>query len=121
MLLVPSTPIIVFIEGPCPTEEDIALFEKVGADQFVNSSLHTSGVISHKLAVAVNPEWIPAGYKTKEEVGESILPAPAQNPSAPSQQAPAAPGGIKADGDKPPVPPVALAAPAIPTFGVKAE
>ena len=121
MLLVPSTPIIVFIEGPCPTEEDIALFEKVGADQYVNSSLHGSGIISHKLAVAVNPEWIPAGYKTKLDAEKVSAPAPTQNPSAPSQAAPAAPGGIKADGDKPPVPPVAPAAPAIPTFGVKAE
>lgn len=109
-----SKPVLVFIEGPAPTEEDLALFDSAKADQFVNSSLHGTGVIAHSRAVAVDPAWIPKGYATEVPEVEAKAPAPVQNPSAPPQAPKDGALGIQA-GDGPSLgpdgKPVALAKP----------
>lgn len=115
-----SKPVLVFIEGPAPTDEDRELFDNIRADQFINTSLHSSGVIAHSLAAAVNPEWIPKGYTTTEEEVKVKAPAPVQNPSAPVQ-APREGGiGIQA-GDSPSVGADGKPAKVLPNFGVRAE
>ena len=115
-----SKPILVFIEGPAPTEEDRKLFEKLRADQFVNTALHGSGIIVHSLAAAVNPEWIPKGYTTELVEVKAKAPAPVQNPSAPVQ-APREGGlGIQA-GDDSSVAADGKPAKVVPNFGVQAK
>lgn len=115
-----SKPILVFIEGPAPTEEDRELFEKLRATQFVNSALHGSGVIAHSLAAAVNPDWIPEGYTTTEEAVEAKTPAPVQNPLVPPQAPREGGVGIQA-GDDSSVGADGKPAKVLPNFGVKAD
>ena len=115
-----AKPILVFIEGPAPTEEDRKLFEELRADQFVNSALHGSGIIVHSLAAAVNPDWIPGGYTTTKEEVAVKAPAPVQNPSAPAK-APREGGlGIQA-GDDSSVGADGKPAKVVPNFGVQAK
>ena len=115
-----AKPILVFIEGPAPTDEDLELFEKLRANQFVNTALHGSGVIAHSLAAAVNPDWIPKGYTTTEEEVEAQAPAPVQNPLVPPQ-APREGGlGIQA-GDDSSVGADGKPAKVVPNFGVQAK
>ena len=115
-----DTPIFVFIDGPAPTEADRALFEKVNADQYLNRLL-CEGVkpLPHAFAVAVDPSWIPEGYRTEAVQAEAFVPAPPANPDVP----PAPPGplsgtlGVQAED----TPPVATGAPLLPTFGTKKD
>jgi len=112
-----SKPILVFIEGPAPTDEDRELFEKLRADQFVNVALHGSGVIAHSLAAAVNPVWIPEGYATTAEKVEARAPAPIKNPTAPAQALREGGLGIQA-GNEPSSAPTPTVTP---RFGVQAK
>lgn len=95
-----DNPIIVFIDGPVPSEADRALFDKVKADQFLNAQLAVGAApIRHSYAVAVDPELIPQGYSTEAPKAVKTTPAPAQNPSAPV--APVATGslGVQSEGN----------------------
>ncbi len=100
-----SLPILVFIDGPVPTEADCELFDKESADQFVNAQIDSVVIIPHAKAVAVDPALIPDGYRTKIERVEEVPAAPANNPAAPVQSLPTGSLGIQAVGtsDKPPV------------------
>lgn len=110
-----SDAILVFIDGPAPSEEDRALFDKSQADQFVNRTLHGEAVIPHKLALAVDPEWIPAGYTTELVEAEEEAPAPVLNPAAPPTPVQAVSLGIEAE-EEVPAPPTPVLFP----FGGKA-
>lgn len=115
-----ENPIFVFIDGPAPTAEDRALFAEVQADQFLNRNL-CEGVkpLPHAFAVAVDPTWIPKGYRTESATEEVVPPAPPANPDVP----PAPPGplsgtlGVQAED----TPPVATGAPLLPVFGQKKD
>lgn len=115
-----SKPILVFIEGPSPTDEDRELFEKLRADQFVNSALHGSGIIVHSLAAAVNPDWIPKGYATTKEEVAVQAPAPVKNPLTPPKAAREGGLGIQA-GDDSSVGADGKPAKVVPNFGVQAK
>ena len=93
-----ENPIIVFIDGPAPTEKDRELFDSVGADQFLNAQLVAS-VIPHSYVVAVDPALIPEGYNTKAPKAVKATPAPAKSPTAPT--APVATGalGVQSEGN----------------------
>lgn len=109
--------VIVFIDGPVPTEEDLTLFEKVKANQFVNTQLHGDAVIKHSWATAVDPDLVPKGYVTKKPKPTDEVKAPVINPTAPFQAPKEGSIGIQADNP----PPVATATPALPFPGVKAD
>ena len=55
--------VIVFIDSPCPNEWDISLACLHGTREFRDKNNH-SGIEEHDVAVAVDPGWIPEGYKT---------------------------------------------------------
>lgn len=109
--------VIVFIEGPAPTEADRKLFEEVEGNQFLNVRLVGGSVVKHCWVTAVDPKIIPEGYNTeKPELLEEIK-APVANPTAPFQAPAQGPVGIQADN----TPPVATGIPALPFSGVKAD
>ena len=111
-----TKPILVFIDGPSPSEEDRNLFDRLNADQFVNAALVSGRIIPHTLAVAVDMDIVPDGYIT--EVAEEVLipVAPVQNPSAPvAAPQPKTSLGIQA-GDEPALPKILVK----PAFGIKA-
>lgn len=106
MLIAPK-PVIVFIEGPAPTDADKALFKQVNADQFVNVSLHGTTVMSHLWATAVDPALVPAGYTLTPPgaVVEDL--APVGNPTAPATPSTSVGTlGVQSEDIKPPVAPV---------------
>lgn len=109
--------VIVFIDGPAPTEDEVALFDKIKANQFVNRHLHGDAVIKHSWATAVKPEFIPEGYVTKKPKPTEEVKAPVINPTAPAQAPKEGSIGIQADN----APPVATGTPALPFPGVKAD
>jgi len=74
--------IIVFIDGPFPTEEDRELAAKHGTKCFRNAR-EPAGLEPHTLAVATDPELIPEGYRTTETPAEDLVQPPTLNPSAP--------------------------------------
>ena len=115
-----ETPIFVFIDGPAPTDEDRALFAEIQADQYLNRQLcEGAKLLPHKFARAVDPAWIPKGYRT-EPIEESVAtPAPPANPDAPP--APPAPptGSLGIQGDD--TPPVATVGVPLPSFGGKKD
>ena len=106
-------PIIVFIDGPAPTEQDQELFNKLHADQFVNATLHGDRVLLHSLAAAVDPAIVPEGYRTTPEEAASAVKAPVQNPTAPAQNARQGTVGIQSDVQT-------AKLPKVPAFGVNA-
>lgn len=110
--------VIVFIEGPAPTEEDVALYKSVKADQFLNVSLHGTGIVKHSWATAVNPNIIPNGYVTTEpSVAPEAAKTPIANPTVPSQAGTKPMVGIQPDN----TPPVATGTTALPFPGLKAD
>ena len=90
--------VIVFIDGPFPTEADLALAEKHRTIVFRNARENCLPVEEHAGAVAVDPELIPEGYHVlTEEEGEALLSegegeAPTLNPTAGTWK-PGAPAG----------------------------
>lgn len=92
-----NTNILVFIDGPFPSEDDLALAKKHGTKRFRNAQEgHIGAPEVCALAVAVDPSWIPAGYPT--EAGENAVTpaAPAKNPTAPVAKGDAPKGPIVA-------------------------
>ena len=75
--------VIVFIDGPFPTEEDRALAAEHGTGKFRNGR-QQAGWEPHTLAVAVNPSLIPEGFRTCTEEPEAAVEAPVVNPSVPA-------------------------------------
>ena len=115
-----ETPIFVFIDGPSPTYEDRALFAEIQADQYLNRQLcEGAKPLPHKFARAVDPAWIPEGYRTEPVAVEDVAPAPPANPDAPP--APPAPpaGGLGVQADD--TPPVATVGVPLPSFGGKKD
>ena len=73
--------VIVFIDGPFPTEDDLKLAQEHGTKCFRNAQ-HGAGTEPHDLAVATDPSLIPEGYTVAKKAADKA-PAPNRNPSAP--------------------------------------
>ena len=75
--------VIVFIDGPFPTEEDRALAAEHSTGRFRNGR-QQAGWEPHTLAVAVDPSLIPEGFRTCTEEPEAAGEAPVVNPTVSS-------------------------------------
>ena len=76
--------VIVFIDGPFPTEDDRELAAKHGTKCFRNGR-EPAGLEPHTLAVATDLDLIPEGYRTTEAPQDAPEEVPTLNPTAPKQ------------------------------------
>lgn len=79
--------VIVFIDGPFPTEEDLELAAKHGTKCFRNGR-QEAGFEPHDLAVANDPTLIPKGFKASVVAEEPAPEPPVVNPLVPKRLAP---------------------------------
>ena len=79
--------VIVFIDGPYPTEADRALAAEHGTKVFRNGR-QEAGFEPHDLAVATDPTLIPKGFKASVVAEEPTPEPPVVNPLAPKRLAP---------------------------------
>lgn len=81
----PEATVLVFIDGPIPTEEDRALAELHGTKSFRNANENAYPVEICRCAVAVDPALVPKGYplftESDPEEREIQTPAPSLNPA----------------------------------------
>jgi hypothetical protein len=78
--------IIIFIDGPFPTEADLELGEKLGTKCFRNAQKQDGSVEACDYATAVDLKLVPAGYATSLEE-KVVVEAPVVNPTAPKAKA----------------------------------
>lgn len=79
--------VIVFIDGPYPSEADLALAAEHGTKVFRNGR-QEAGFEPHDLAVANDQALIPKGFKSTVEAEAPAPIPPVVNPLVPKKVAP---------------------------------